>query len=112
MQFADHNLEVHNFFLGFYNAPDTSAEMLFLCLKDVLVRLNLPLEKLKGYCSDGASNMSGRFRGVQARLKETCPDSVFVHCANHSLDLVLQEVAKEVRLVADTELRTRSHSRY
>ena len=27
---------------------------------------------------------------------------MFVHCANHSLDLVLQEVAKEVRLVADT----------
>ncbi|KAM4593578.1 zinc finger MYM-type protein 1-like [Odontesthes bonariensis] len=102
IQFADNNLEVQNFFLGFYNAPGTTAEMLFLCIKDVLVRLNLPLEKLKGYCFDGASNMSGRFKGVQARLKETCPDSVFVHCANHSLDLVLQEVAKEERLVADT----------
>ncbi|KAL7406535.1 hypothetical protein ABVT39_021783 [Epinephelus coioides] len=76
--------------------------MLFLCIKDVLVRLNLPMEKLKGYCFDGVSNMSGRFMGVHARLKETCPDSMFVHCANHSLDLVLQEVAKEVRLVADT----------
>ncbi|CAM4510486.1 unnamed protein product [Leuciscus chuanchicus] len=70
--------------------------------KDVLVRLHLPLERLKGYCFDGASNMSGRFNGVQAKLKEVCPDSVFVHCANHSLDLVLQEVAREVRLVADT----------
>ncbi|KAF4116992.1 hypothetical protein G5714_001545 [Onychostoma macrolepis] len=46
--------------------------------------------------------MSGRFNGVQAKLKEVCPDSVFVHCTNHSLDLVLQEVAREVRLVADT----------
>lgn len=38
---------------------------------------------------------------VQAKLNEVCPDSVFVHCANHSLDLVLQEVAREVRLVAE-----------
>ncbi|KAK5926758.1 hypothetical protein CgunFtcFv8_022305 [Champsocephalus gunnari] len=43
--------------------------------------------------------MSGRFSGVQARLKEVCPDSLFVHCANHSLDLVLQEVGREVSLV-------------
>ncbi|CAL8289811.1 unnamed protein product [Arctogadus glacialis] len=46
--------------------------------------------------------MSGRFKGVQARLKEVCPDSVYVHCANHSLDLVLQEVAREMCLVAGT----------
>ena len=66
------------------------------------MRLNLPLEKLKGYRFDGASNMSGRFKGVQARLKERCPDSVYVHCANHSLDLVRQEAARELIMVADT----------
>ncbi|KAF3849575.1 hypothetical protein F7725_019294, partial [Dissostichus mawsoni] len=64
--------------------------------------LNIPIERLKGYCFDGASNMSGRFSGVQARLKEVCTDSLFVHCANHSLDLVLQEVGREVSLVAET----------
>lgn len=45
--------------------------------------------------------MSGRFSGVQARLKEICPQSLYVHCSNHSLDLVLQEVAREVSLVAE-----------
>ena len=39
---------------------------------------------------------------MQAKLKEQCPNALYVHCSNHSLDLVLQEVAKEVRLVADT----------
>ncbi|KAJ8346426.1 hypothetical protein SKAU_G00278270 [Synaphobranchus kaupii] len=102
IQFADANLQVHNVFLSFYNASDTTAETLFLCVKDVLIRLNLSMERLQGYCFDGASNMSGRFMGVQARLKEVCPDSVYVHCTNHSLDLVLQEVAREVRLVTDT----------
>lgn len=60
------------------------------------------MERLKGYCFDGASIMSGRFKREQARLRETCPDSVFVHCANRSLDLVLHKVAREVCLVADT----------
>ncbi len=45
--------------------------------------------------------MSGRFSGVQARLKEVCPGSLYVHCCNHALDLALQEVARDVRLVAD-----------
>lgn len=46
--------------------------------------------------------MSGRFSGVQARLKKLCPESLFVHCANHSLDLALQEAAREVSLIAES----------
>ncbi|KAF3844214.1 hypothetical protein F7725_013555 [Dissostichus mawsoni] len=46
--------------------------------------------------------MSGRISGVQAKLKEQCPSALYVHCSNHALDLVLQEVAREVRVVADT----------
>ncbi|KAJ8353148.1 hypothetical protein SKAU_G00207150 [Synaphobranchus kaupii] len=80
-----------------FTTPRT--QQLFLCVKDILIPLNLSMERLQGYCFDGVSNMSGRFKGVQARLKEVCPDSVYVHCTNHSLD---QEVAREVRLVADT----------
>ena len=100
--YTDDNFIQHSRFLGYYNAPDTTAETLFLCIKDVFLRLNLPLEKLKGYCFDGASNMSGRFSGVQARLGEVCQGSLFVHCCNHSLDLALQEVAREVPLISET----------
>ncbi|KAI4804327.1 hypothetical protein KUCAC02_025958 [Chaenocephalus aceratus] len=46
--------------------------------------------------------MSGRISGVQAKLKEQCPSALYVHCSNHALDLVLQEVVREVRVVADT----------
>ena len=93
LQYGDDNMETHSDFLGFYNAPDSSGETLFKCIRDVFLRLNIPIERLQGYCFDGASNMSGRFSGVQARLKELCPESLFVHCANHSLDLVFQEAA-------------------
>lgn len=46
--------------------------------------------------------MSGRISGVQAPLKEDCKDALYVHCSNHSLDLALQQVGREVTIVADT----------
>lgn len=71
-------------------------EMLLLYITDVFLRLNIPVERIYGYFYDGANYMSSWFSGVQAHLKEICPDSLFVHCSNHSLD-----VAQEVHLVAD-----------
>ena len=59
------------------------------------------MNKLVGYAFDGASNMSGHLSGVRARLGETYPQAVYVHCANHLLDLVLQEVCFEVKMVID-----------
>ena len=102
LQFVDSSLTAHNMFLGFYSAPDSTAETLFSCIKDIFLRFNLPLDKLQGYCFDGAANMSGRFNGVQAKLKAECPGSLYVHCSNHALDLALQEVSRDVRIVADT----------
>lgn len=80
----------------------TLQQKQFLCIKDIFLRLNSPLERLHGYCFDGASNMSGRVSGVQAKLKAQCPDSLYLHCSSHALDLVLQDVARDVRLIADT----------
>ncbi|KAK7792805.1 hypothetical protein R5R35_013551 [Gryllus longicercus] len=46
--------------------------------------------------------MPGHISGVQKRLSAEEPKSMFVHCANHSLDLVIQEVAKRCDLIADS----------
>ena len=45
--------------------------------------------------------MSGRINGVQAKLKAANPGSLFILCSNRALDLVLQEAAKKVRIIAD-----------
>ncbi|KAM7313089.1 zinc finger MYM-type protein 1-like [Ixodes scapularis] len=45
--------------------------------------------------------MSGRFSGVQKRIANVQPKSVYIHCSNHSLDLALQEVGRGNELVAD-----------
>lgn len=41
----------------------------------------------EGY--DGARAMSGQFKGCAAVVRKTCPDALYVHCANHSLNLAI-----------------------
>ena len=102
LQHVSTDLESSCDFLGFYNAPDSTADTLFKVIKDVFLRLGIPMDRLQGYCFDGASNMSGRISGLQKRLTDVCEGALYVHCSNHSLDLVLQEVCRDVRLVADS----------
>ena len=101
LQYATKDLEMVNSFLGMYNAPESTGETLASVVKDVLLWLSILLMKLEGFSFDGAANMSGWFHGVQSILRKECTEALYVHCANHSLDFVLQEVARSVRGVAD-----------
>ena len=47
------------------------------------------LEHMRGQGYDGASNMSGKYRGVQARVKELYPLAMYTHCCNHVINLVI-----------------------
>lgn len=80
----------------------TTGEALTRVILDVLSRYNLPIAKLRAQCYDGASNMSGCFKGVQARIKELQPRALYVHCTAHSLNLALQETTSEVSVVRDS----------
>ena len=64
------NLEVHEEFLGLYHVPSIDAQTLTTVAKDTLVRMNLPLSKLRGQCYDGASTMRGARSGVATRICE------------------------------------------
>ena len=101
IRYATEELIVKEAFLGLYEVPGSTAAELYEALKDALVRTMYSTEKLRGHCFDGASNMAGRATGVQKRLVEDQPRSVFVHCTNHSLDLALVEEAKIIPQVAD-----------
>jgi len=51
--------------------------------------LGLNLEHMRGQGYDGASNMSEKYRGVQARVNELYPLAMYTHCCNHVLCLVI-----------------------
>lgn len=88
-------LVVKEVFVGLYNPHDSKGATLAGAIQDVLLRMNLPISDLRGHCFDGASNMSGREKGVQKILDSVQPKSLYVHCSNHALDLALQEVARQ-----------------
>ncbi|XP_011858192.1 PREDICTED: zinc finger MYM-type protein 1-like [Vollenhovia emeryi] len=74
----------------------TKAQTLFDIVKDVLVRFDLPLCKLRGQCYDGAANVSGKISGLQQRIQDEEPRALFVHCNAHNLNLVVQDGIEKV----------------
>lgn len=70
--------------------PNTShkAEELTKAILDTLLELGIPISNCRGQSYDNASNMSGIYTGVQARIKEINPRAEFIPCAAHSLNLV------------------------
>lgn len=50
---------------------------------------------MRAQCYDGAANMAGEYRGVQARIKEVVPGAVYTHCKAHNLNLSIIHACKE-----------------
>jgi len=95
------SLNINEFFVGMYNPPSGNAETLFSCINDLLTRMCLSFENVRGLCFDGAATMSGHISGVQKRISDVQPKSIFIHCSNHSLDLALSDTIKTVDFAND-----------
>jgi len=59
------------------------GEVMFECIKNLLVRLGLDLQKLVAIATDGASCMTEVHQGVVARLRVLVPHLVGTHCIAH-----------------------------
>lgn len=94
VRIVTNNFEAEEYFLGLYETSSTTGENLFKLIQDALLRFNLPLKNLRGQCYDGAANMSGKFKGVQANFLKEEPRALYAHCFNHSLNLALQDAVK------------------
>ncbi|KAG8127865.1 putative Zinc finger MYM-type protein [Naja naja] len=84
--------QVREEFLGFaalkgWDAACTAATIIEECTK-----YGLNLEKLCGQGYDGCSKLAGRESGVQAKIKSRYPKATFVHCAAHTLNLVVNDL--------------------
>ncbi|KAF0307093.1 Zinc finger MYM-type protein 1 [Amphibalanus amphitrite] len=91
VRYVDKDFNVQEEFLGFYQAQSTTGADLSRLIEDALRRLNLPLTHLRGLAFDGAANMAGCVRGVQAILREKTTKALFVHCGAHCVNLAAKE---------------------
>ena len=76
-------------FLRFIPVESTTGENLSEIILNTMASLNINTEKLRGQGYDGASNMTGKFKGVKTRIMEKFPLAQYTHCSSHVLNLVV-----------------------
>lgn len=97
----DHNetpteVKINERFLGFLAVHDHGA----LAIENEIVKLleskSISIHKCRGQGYDGASAMSGAYSGVQKRILAREPSAIYIHCASHNLNLVLNDACQNV----------------
>jgi len=89
VNYNEHNVQIKESFLGFYALMNHSARSHFNLILNILKKYNLNITKCRGQGYDGASVMSGAKSGVQKRISDVVPSSLYVHCTAHTLNLVI-----------------------
>eukprot|EP00731_Ephydatia_muelleri_P018517 Em0011g557a len=74
-------------FLKFEEIHSHTGLNLFNTLIDILKDFRLDLKDCRGQSYDNASNMSGKYSGVQARVLEENNKASYIPCMAHSLNL-------------------------
>lgn len=81
-------------FLCFIPNVGHGSAALFEAVLDVLSKYNIDIQNCRGQSYDNASNMSGAYSGLQARIREVCPEAIYTPCSAHSLNLVGKHAAE------------------
>jgi hypothetical protein len=79
-------------FLGLKHVEDTTSNSLKKALIEMLGGFGLSISRLRGQGYDGASNMRGKFSGLQKQIRDENPYAFYVHCFAHQLQLVIVSV--------------------
>lgn len=81
-------------FLGFITCRSTKGVPVSQTILHNLEELGIPIQNMRAQCYDGAGNMAGKHKGVQALIREQVPLAHYVHCKSHSLNLALVHSSK------------------
>lgn len=96
LRFVDNNGFLQERFFGLVHVSNTSAATLKDGIHYVLSHHNLNIQNIRGQGYDGASNMRGEWKGLQALILKDCPYAYYIHCLAHRLQLALVAVSHEV----------------
>jgi hypothetical protein len=87
-------VSIHEHFVGFLVAENTTGKGLLNLFLGHLQTLDLDLADCRGQSYDNGSNMQGKKQGVQSRVLELNSKALCVRCASHTLNLVVGDAAK------------------
>ncbi|KAL4131423.1 hypothetical protein QTP88_008736 [Uroleucon formosanum] len=94
------DLQVYERFIGFVNVSSgQDANNILAAITDFFKTQTIDISTLKiiAQSYDGASVMSGRLNGVQAKIKELYPSAIYTHCMAHRLNLVVVDMCKNIK---------------
>lgn len=91
VRYVDWQYVIQERLIDIQSTESTCSDKLFEILCKSLNKVGLTTNLLVGQCYDGASNMKGRFNGLQAKVKEIQPKAIYSHCYAHCMNLVLVE---------------------
>ncbi|KAL6526305.1 hypothetical protein OROMI_029945 [Orobanche minor] len=83
-------------FLGLVHVRDTKAQTLKDGIYSLLSHYNLDVKSIRVQGYDGAGNMQGQFKGLQALILRDCKYAYYVHCLAHRLQLALMSASQGV----------------
>jgi len=89
-----HQWQIKERFIEVCNIETTTGQELENTVVFLLQKNGLDLKNMYGQGYDGAANMSGMYKGLQARIRTLNEKALYVHCKAHCLNLVLVEASK------------------
>ena len=95
------DLEPREEFIGLHAMEVINADAIVKVIKDVLVRMNLAMTRIRGQCYNGCSTMAGEKSGVAKQIKEQESRALFTHCYTRSLNLAVGDAIKSSKLMKD-----------
>jgi hypothetical protein len=94
IRYVQENGTVVERFLCFLPSVGHKSEDMFDAVINTLNEFGIDIKNCRGQSYDNASNMTGAYTGLQARIQEVSPTAVYTPCAGHSLNLVGEHAAR------------------
>lgn len=88
------NTEPVEKFIIFLESDGHDAESMYKAVSSFMEEHGLNIQDCRGQSYDNASNMSGKYNGLQAKIKQVSPYAEYIPCFAHSLNLVGQSAAE------------------
>lgn len=95
------NLDVVERFLGFIDcSKNQDAESLYQYILWYLKKCKLSSKpQIVAQSYDGANVMSGKFNGLQNKIKSQYPYAIYTHCMAHKMNLIVLDMCKYVKVM-------------
>ncbi|XP_015376664.1 PREDICTED: zinc finger MYM-type protein 1-like [Diuraphis noxia] len=107
------NAKLCEFFLKYVEVHNLTGQHLASTILERLNSCGIDCSKMYGQGYDEASNMSGKFKGVQTIIRNKYPRALYVHRAAHTLNLAVSSSCEQhilLEAIANSDLNPSSKS--